>query len=71
MLLRSACLQILERIPEDEVVEANLDSVIQHPHGRFCTTLGVGDNRYRYALLKTLAAVATGHIGFNLCPVLA
>lgn len=41
-----AYVQILERTSEDEVVEANLDSVHDHPHARFCTTLGSGDNRY-------------------------
>lgn len=50
-------MQVLERIPEDEVVEANLDTVEQHPHARFCTTLGDGDNRYHWKLLETTAFV--------------
>lgn len=53
-----ACVQILERTPEDEVIEANLDNVLEHPHARFCTTLGSGDNRYFRTLLATIAITA-------------
>ena len=45
-------------------MEANLDSVEQHPHSRFCTFLGAGDNRYHHStLLETLAVVARDHAG--------
>lgn len=48
-----AYVQIQERSPEDEVLEANLDSVDdQHQHARFCTTLGEEDSRYHPTACK-------------------
>ncbi|KAL3153399.1 hypothetical protein ABBQ38_011737 [Trebouxia sp. C0009 RCD-2024] len=50
--------EILERTPEDMGVDAHLDSVSEHPHARYCTTLGEGEDRVQSVehLLSALEA---------------